>query len=64
MYEGKAEFYVPTFHRDNSWTTANLLKNMNEIEVYFPQYDEGEFFFGVGTTFGCSTWIDTLERML
>ena len=64
VYEGKAEFYVPTFHRDNSWTTASLLKNMNEIEVYFPEYGEGEFFFGVGTTFGCSTWIDTLERML
>ena len=64
VYEGKAEFYVPTFHRDNSWTYASLLKNMNEIEVYFPEYDEGEFFFGVGTTFGCSTWIDTLERML
>lgn len=64
VYEGKSEFYVPTFHRDNSWTTASLLKNMNEIEVYFPEYEEGEFFFGVGTTFGCSTWIDTLERML
>ena len=62
VYEGKAEFYVPTFHRDNSWTAVSLKKNWNEIEVYFPPYAEGEFFFGVGTTFGCSTWIDTLER--
>ena len=64
MYEGKGDFYVPTFHRDNSWTTVSLLKNINEIEVYFPPYDEGEFFFWTGTTFGCSTWIDSLERMV
>ena len=64
VYEGKGDFYVPTFHRDNSWTTVSLLKNMNEIEVYFPQHEEGEFFFWTGTTFGCSTWVDTLERML
>lgn len=64
VYKGDASFYVPTFHRDNSWTKASLQKGLNEIEIFFPEYEEGEFFFGFSTTFGCGIWIDSLERML
>lgn len=64
VYTGDASFYVPTFHRDNSWTKANLKKGINEIDVFFPEYAEGEFFFGFSTTFGCGIWIDSLERIV
>ena len=65
VYEGDGSFYVPAFHRGDTWTNVVLNTGAsNEIEVVFPEYKEGEFFFGFGTTFGCATWLDTIERTL
>lgn len=62
VFSGDGSFYVPTFHRDDSWTETNVNINENEIEVIFPDGDEGEFFFGFGTTYSCALWINSMER--
>ena len=61
VYEGDGKFYVPTFHRDNTWKEVSLHKCLNDVEIYFPEHDEGEFFIGFATTFGCSEWLDYME---
>ena len=61
VYEGDGTFYVPTFHRDNTWKEVKLHSFMNDIEIIFPEYNEGEFFLGFSTTFGCSEWLDAME---
>ena len=61
VFDGDGKFYNPTFHRDDSWTTAELLKGDNELTIYFPRHEKGEAFLGFGTTFGCSTWLDSIE---
>ncbi len=64
-YTSDGSFYVPAFHRGDSWTAVSLNRGEdNIIEVHFPDHDEGEFFFGFGTTLYCGTWIDSIERML
>ncbi|MBQ7793077.1 MAG: ADP-ribosylglycohydrolase family protein [Clostridia bacterium] len=64
LYSGDASFYIPTFHRDDSWVLADLVTGENEIEVVFPDGGEGEFFFGFGTIYGCALWINSLERYI
>lgn len=64
VFCGDGSFYIPTFHRDNSWTYADLKSGENVIEVIFEDEKEGEFFFGFGTTFSCAVWLDSMERYL
>ena len=64
VYSGDASFYIPTFHRDDSWCLADLVTGENEIEVIFTDSKEGEFFFGFGTIYGCALWINSLERYI
>ena len=61
VYEGNGKFYVPTFHRDNTWTQVKLSQFLNDVEISFPEHGEGEFFIGFSTTFGCSEWLDYME---
>lgn len=64
VYTGDASIYVAAFHRDGTNAVISLENGENEIMIEFPDYDEGEFFFGFGTTFACGVWIDTIERYL
>lgn len=64
IFSGDASFYVPTFHRDESWTYANLNVGENEIEVIFDNDLDGEFFFGFSTVYSCAIWLDSIERYL
>lgn len=61
VFRGDGTYYVPQFHRDGTWTTVDFKWGINEIEVVFPEHCEGEFFFGVSTTFSCAEWIDYME---
>ena len=61
VYRGDGSYYVPQFHRDGTWTETAFNWGLNDIEVEFPEHDEGEFFFGVSTTFSCAEWIDYME---
>ena len=58
------KYYVPAFHRDPDWFKTSVQTDKNTVEVVFENGDEGEFFFGFATTFGCATWIDTMEWYL
>ena len=61
VYSGEGKFYVPTFHRDKTWTEVKLHSFLNDVEIYFPYHDKGEIFIGFSTTFGCSEWFDYME---
>ena len=61
VYRGDGSYYVPQFHRDGTWTTSAFKWGLNDIEVEFPEHEEGEFFFGLSTTFSCAEWIDYME---
>ncbi len=61
VYRGDGKYYVPQFHRDGTWTTANFNWGLNDVEVEFPENEAGEFFFGLSTTFSCAEWIDYME---
>ncbi|MBQ8351423.1 MAG: ADP-ribosylglycohydrolase family protein [Clostridia bacterium] len=64
MHKHTGEHYVPAFHRDGGWFKASVQTDENIVEVIFENGKEGEFFFGFSTTFGCATWIDTMERLI
>ena len=57
-------YYVPAFHREYDWFKTSILRGENVVEAVFESGGEGEFFFGFSTTFGCATWIDTMERLI
>ena len=57
-------YYVPAFHREYDWFKTSILRGENIVEAVFEDGNEGEFFFGFSTTFGCATWIDTMERLI
>lgn len=63
VFCGDGSFYVPTFHRDDSWVYGNLRSGENVIQVDL-WGGEGEFFLGFGTTQGCAVWLDDMERYL
>ncbi len=65
VFSGDGSSYVPAFHRGYSATSASLQNGLdNVIELILPEHAAGEMFFGFSTTFGCATWIDTMERTL
>lgn len=61
VFERADCFYVPTMHRDGTWTIVDVKRGMNTVEIAFDEYEEGEFCFGFGTLYGCATWVDTME---
>lgn len=62
VFFSDGDFYAPSFHRDDVWTTIDLNQGNNEVEVIFEKSRAGEFFFGFATLYGCATWINTIER--
>ncbi|MBQ7033903.1 MAG: ADP-ribosylglycohydrolase family protein [Clostridia bacterium] len=65
VFSGDGSSYVPAFHRGYSATTVSLRNGPdNIIELVLPEHAAGEMFFGFSTTFGCATWLDTIERTL
>ena len=61
VFERTDGFYVPTMHRDGTWTIVDVKRGVNTVEIVFDDHEEGEFCFGFGTLYGCATWIDTME---
>lgn len=64
IFCGDGSAYVPAFHRDNSWTYAELESGENIIEIFFEDGRVGEFFLGFGTINGCGEWLNHIERYL
>jgi len=61
VFARKDCFYVPTLHRDETFTTVNVERGENHLEILFEAYEEGEFSLVFGTLYGCSMWIDSME---
>lgn len=65
LIDCRGDFYIPAFHRSGGYTKAVELSNYrSDIEVVFPDGDEGEFFMSFGSLYACGEWIDTVERLL
>lgn len=62
----RTNIYCPAFHGGFSRNPEVQLhqKKIDEIEIIFPDEDEGEAFFGFSTVYGCAMWINTIGRML
>ena len=63
----KTTVYCPAFHSGITKKPEVLLHQhqIDEIELIFPDDDdEGEFFLGFSTVYGCAMWINTIGRML
>ena len=61
----RGDYYVPAFHRCGNYVKAVQLENYrSNIEVIFPDGDEGEFFMAFGSLYACGEWVNTAEKII